>query len=163
MRRPREKPIDGTERASQDGAAAGLSPLGYLVAAALAIPIGAVAWFELVYLFFGLTGKEPADAIELAAFLLAFGSAFLLPLYRARRTAQVVQRSCRLGLLVAVLLPVVTIVVLMLWQSTPGRRDLGMGGLILYNLPFIALAMAAVLGVAFALGSRAAARRTAAR
>lgn len=78
---------------------------------------------------------------------------------RTRRVAEVVGRSCRHGLLVAVLLPIVTFAVLMLWHSSSGRRDLGMGGLILYNLPFIGLGVATVLGVAFVLGGRSAARR----
>lgn len=134
-------------------------PLGYAAAAGFAVPIGAIAWFEAVYLFFGITGEDPSAIFSFLAAGLAFGFAFGGPLVRARRPAQVVRRACQLGLLVAVLLPVVAVAVLLLWQSVPGRPDLGMGGLMLYSLPFVALGVAAVLALASGLGIRLAGRR----
>lgn len=134
-------------------------PLTYLTAALFAIPIGAVIWFELVYLWFGLTGEHPPPVINIAAFLAAIGLAMGGPLYRAQRPAQVVQRSCRLGLAVSLLLPIVTIAVLVLWQRSTGRPDLGMGGLMLFNLPIIAFVVTLVLAILFSLCSQSAARR----
>lgn len=133
--------------------------LEYVTAVVLAAPVGAVAWFELVYLWFGLTGEDPPAAISSAMAIFAFGAAFGWPLYGAGCSAEVVRRGCHLGLLVALLLPLVAIAVLLLWQNASGRPDLGMGGLILYNLPFIALGVAAVLAIVFGLGSRWAGRR----
>lgn len=135
--------------------------LTYVAAASLALPVGALGWFELVYLFFGLTGEEPPAAVTAGFGILAFGVAVGWPLYRARGVAEAVLRSCRLGSLLALLLPVVAIAVLLLWQNATGRRDLGMGGLMLFSLPVVALAVAAVLVVAFGLGARWAAQRLA--
>jgi hypothetical protein len=133
--------------------------LKYAAAAMLAVPVGAVAWFEVIYLMFGLTGDDPSVAIKTAVVVLVVGSAFGWPLYRARRAAEVVQRSCRLGIVVAMMLPVVAVAVLVLWQNASGRRDLGMGGLMLFSLPLVALGISAVLIVFFWLGQRLAARR----
>jgi hypothetical protein len=131
----------------------------FVVAAALAVPVGAVAWFEAVYLFFGLTGKDPPRAFTFLAGLVAFGLASAWPLLRSRRPAQVVRRACQLGLVVAVLLPAVTFAVPMLWERSSGRPDLGEGGLALWGIPVIATGVAWVLAIGFVLGSLLAARR----
>lgn len=55
--------------------------LRYLAAFGLALPVSAIGWFELIYLFFGVT----------------FGVAFAWPLLGTVRPAEVVRRSCRLG------------------------------------------------------------------
>lgn len=148
-----------SSRQRQEDRASTPGPLGYVAAAGLAVPVGAIAWFELVYLFFGLTGDDPPAAFSFVTAVVAFGLAFGWPLYRSHRPAEVVWRGCRLGLVVALLLPLVSIAVLFLWQNASGRRDLGMGGLMLYSLPFVALGMAAVLAIAFGLGTRGAGRR----
>lgn len=142
----------------QRGVQPGLHPLSLLAAALLAVPVGSLCWFELVYLRFGFTGEEPPPVFNTIACILSFVLAVGWPLYRGRRPAEVVQQSCRLGVFVAVLLPVVSFAVLLLWQSTPGRPDLGMGGLMLYNLPFVALVLAVILVVLFSIGGRMAAR-----
>jgi cation transport ATPase len=122
-----------------------------IASAVLAVPIGAILWFELVYLWFGLTGKEPAAVINMTAFTVAFGIAFGWPLYRTRLLPELLRRGCRLGIMVSVLLPVVSIVVLLVWENSV-RPDLGMGGLMLYNMPFVSLAAAIVLVALFSLG-----------
>ena len=139
----------------------GVSGVGlrYFAALALALPVGATAWFELVYLHFGVTGEDPSPAYNVAAAVLGFGLALVWPLLKAVRPAEVVRRSCRLGLAVAVLLPVVSVAVLWLWERSPGRRDLGMGGLMLYSMPLVATGFAVVLGVVFWLCDRFAAKR----
>ncbi len=134
-------------------------PLGYLAAAALAVPIGAIGLFEVSYLYFGVTAQDPPATITTAGALLAFGLALAWPLYRARRPAEVVRRSCQLGMVVALLLPAVTFAVLLIWQNAPDRPDLGMGGLMLYSLPLVAIGVAVVLSIAFAAGARLASKR----
>jgi hypothetical protein len=133
--------------------------LRYLAAAAFALPVGAIVWFELVYLFFGFTGEDAPRSYNLLAALLAFGVALGWPLFGATQAAEVVRRSCRLGGLAAVLLPLVSIAVLLMWQSSAGRRDLGMGGLMLYSMPVVAFAIALVVAVVLWLCDRAAAKR----
>jgi amino acid transporter len=133
--------------------------LRYFAAAALALPAGAIGWFELAYLFFGITGEDPPRSYNVVAALAAFGVAFAWPLFRTTRPAAVVRRSCRVGGIAAVLLPLVTIAVLLMWESSSGRRDLGMGGLMLYSMPVVAFAVALVLALVLWLCDRAAAKR----
>lgn len=89
----------------------------------------------------------------------AFGIALAWPLFGTVRPAEVVRRSCRLGGIAALLLPVVSIAVLLLWESSTGRRDLGMGGLMLYSMPVVAFGVALVLALIFWLCDRVAAKR----
>jgi hypothetical protein len=121
-----------------------------VASAVSALPVGGILWFELVYLWFGLTGNEPPFLVNMAAFTAAFGTAFLSPLYRARLLAEVLLRACRLGIIVSLLLPAVSIAVLLIWENSV-RPDLGMGGLMLYNMPFVSVAVAIVLVAFFSL------------
>ncbi|KAB7622608.1 hypothetical protein [Alkalilimnicola sp. S0819] len=134
-------------------------PLGLAVAVCLALPIGALVWCEAVYLFFGITGEDAPDAVGFLAAVVAFGLAVGWPLFRAHRPAEVLRRACQLGMLVSGLLPVVAVAVLLLWQNASGRPDLGMGGLMLYALPYVALGIAALLAIVFGLGIRLSGRR----
>ncbi len=134
-------------------------PLRYLAAVLLAVPVGGILWLELLYLTFGLTGHDAPASLHLVFLVAAFGLAAGWPLRGTRRPAEVVVRSCRLGVVVVLLLPVVAVAVLLLWQNAPGRPDLGMGGLMLYNVPIIAFGMALVLTVAFWIIGRLAERR----
>lgn len=133
--------------------------LRYAAAALPAVPIGALAWFEFVYLWFGVTGDDPPRMLSAGAAVAAFSFGFLWPLRSTERPAAVITRSCRLGIALAILLPIVSIAVLLLWTSASGRRDLGMGGLMLYSLPVVALILSAVLVAVFALTRRFAAAR----
>ena len=133
--------------------------LRYFAALGLALPVGAIGWFELVYLFFGITGEDPPRSYNMVAAVAAFGVALAWPLIGTVRAAEVVRRSCRLGGIAAVLLPIVTIAVLLLWVSSTGRRDLGMGGLMLYSMPIVAFGIALVLALVFWLCDRSAAKR----
>jgi hypothetical protein len=118
-----------------------------------------MGWFELVYLFFGITGEDPPASYSVMAAVAAFGVALAWPLFGTVRPAEVVRRSCRLGGIASVLLPIVTIAVLLLWQNSTGRRDLGMGGLMLYSMPVVAFGVALVLAFVFWLCDRSAAKR----
>ena len=133
--------------------------LRYFAALGLALPVGAIGWFELVYLFFGVTGEDPPRSYNTVAAVAAFGVALAWPLLGTVRPAEVVRRSCRLGGIATVLLPIVTIAVLLLWESSTGRRDLGMGGLMLYSMPIVAFGVALVLALVFWLCDRSAAKR----
>jgi hypothetical protein len=133
--------------------------LRYLAAVGLALPVGAIGWFELAYLFFGITGEDPPQYYNVVAAVAAFGVALVWPLLGTARPAEVVRRSCRLGGIAAVLLPIVTVAVLLIWESSTGRRDLGMGGLMLYSMPIVAFGVALVLALALWACDRFAAQR----
>ena len=133
--------------------------LRYAAAAALALPVGAIVWFQLAYLFFGVTGEDPPRSYNALAAGVAFGVALAWPLLGTKRAAQVVRRSCRLGGIAALLLPLTCIAVLLMWQGSVGRRDLGMGGLMLYSMPVVAFGIALVLALVLWLCDQAAAKR----
>lgn len=137
----------------------GSTLLRYLTAAGFALPVGALGWFELVYLFFGVSGEDPPRTYKVLAAVAAFGIALAWPLFGAVRAADVVRKSCRLGGIAAVLLPVVSIAVLVMWESSTGRRDLGMGGLMLWSMPLLAFGIALVAALVFWLCDRSAAKR----
>lgn len=122
-------------------------------------PIAAILWFEIAYLWFGATGDELAGAASVGVVALALAAVVAWALFDAERAAHVVHRACRLGIAVAIALPIVAVVVLLLWENASGRRDLGMGGLMLYSLPVVAFVVAIVLVVVFGLGRRLAAKR----
>ncbi|HUG27554.1 MAG TPA: hypothetical protein VMK53_04590 [Gemmatimonadales bacterium] len=136
-----------------------LHPLRYLAAVLGAVPVGGILWLELLYLTFGITGHDAPASLHLVFLVAAFGLAAGWPLRGTRRPAEVVVRSCRLGVVVALLLPIVAVTVLLLWQNASGRRDLGMGGLMLYNVPIIAFVLALVLSATFWVIGRVAERR----
>lgn len=46
----------------------------------------------------------------------------------------------------------------MLWQEASNRSDPGMGGLMLYALPYVALGLAVILVIGFGLGIHLAGR-----
>ena len=133
--------------------------LRYFAALGLALPVGAIGWFELVYLFFGVTGEDPPRSYNVLAAVTAFGIALAWPLFGAVQAAEVVRKSCRLGGIAAVLLPIVSIAVLVMWESSTGRRDLGMGGLMLYSMPIVAFGIALVVALVFWFCDRSAAKR----
>ena len=130
-----------------------------LMALAVGLPVAAVAWFEIVYLWFGLTGGELAGGASAAVVALALAGTVAWSLSGAQRAAHVAHRACRLGIAVAVALPIVAVAVLLLWENASGRPDLGMGGLMLYSLPVVAFVVAIVLVVLFGIGRRLAAKR----
>ena len=130
-----------------------------LTAVVVSLPTAAIVWFEIVYLWFGATGGEITGAANAGVAALALAAPAAWSLHRAERAAHVVHRGCRLGIAVAIALPVVAVAVLLLWESASGRRDLGMGGLMLYSLPAVAFVVSIVLVVAFGVGRRLAAKR----
>lgn len=131
----------------------------FLVAATLAAPIAAIGWFELLYLWFGITGGDPPPGANLVVALAAFAAALTWSWRSATRIADVVRNACRLGIALSIALPLVTIAVLLIWENASGRRDLGMGGLALYSIPVVAFVAAIVLVIAFGIGRRLAEKR----
>lgn len=125
----------------------------------MTIPVGAILWFELLHLAFGMTSAATSPLGAAFAALAAFGFVFSWLAIRGGSTWVVVQRGCRLGILVSALLPVVAILALFLWRTTGGRRDVRAGGLMLHDAPAIAFVVSLVLIVAFLAGLRMARRR----
>lgn len=131
----------------------------FTAAIIVSIPIAAIVWFEVAYLWFGATGGELRGAGNGAIAALALAGSVTWSIYHADGVAHVVHRACRLGIAVAIVLPIIAVAVLLLWANATGRPDLGMGGLMLYSLPVVAFVAAIVLVVVFGIGRRLAAKR----
>lgn len=129
----------------------------------LAAPIAALIWFEATYLVFGLTGADPSSGVKWIIAAGAYGCVVAYSRYGTRAIAEVVWRACRLGIACSILLPIVAIAVLLIWVNARARPDLGMGGLALYSIPFVAFVLSVVLVIAFGIGRRLAARRLSSR
>lgn len=130
-----------------------------LVAGTLAAPIAALGWFEILYLWFGITGEDPPAGADLVVAVAAFAGALTWSWRGSTRIADVIRNACRLGIALSIALPIVTIAVLLIWVNASGRRDLGMGGLALYSVPVVAFVAAVVLLIAFGIGRRLAEKR----
>ena len=135
-------------------------PLAAAVLAAM--PVSAVLWFESVYLWFGLSGADLPGSQQAIVALGSWAAVVAWSLRGTARAAGVVLRAARLGIAVSIALPVVAVGVLLLWEASEGRRDLGMGGMMLYSMPVVTFVAAIVLVMIFAALRSAAAKRLAA-
>ena len=127
--------------------------------AILAVPVAAIVWFEVAYLWFGVTAADPSPHMKWFIAAAAYGMAVSYTTYGARATAEVVLRACRLGIAFSIALPIVCLAVLLIWVNARVRPDLGMGGLALYSIPVVAFVVSIVLVIAFGTGRRLALKR----
>ena len=148
-----------TEHGTQPEGAGHPSLPTILAALAVAVPVGGLAWLELTYLNFGLTGRGWSPGVALLAALALLGLTAVWSLRGATRPAEAVRRGCNLGIVCAMLLPVIAVAVLLLWEDATDRPDLGMGGMMLYSMPFVAAGLAVVLVLGFGIGAKLARRR----
>lgn len=130
-----------------------------VVALLVSVPVSALLWFQFVYLWYGLTARDVEPFPRLAIALVSLGACVAWSLAKGSEPAHAALRASRLGIAVAMALFPVTIAVLLIWQSASNRPDLGMGGLMLYSLPVVALIAAVVLIAIFAGIRRLAERR----
>ena len=130
-----------------------------LTACILAVPIAAIVWFEVAYMWFGVTAVDPSKNMKWFIAAAAYGMVVSYTTYGARASAAVALRACRLGIVVSILLPIVCLAVLVIWTNARVRPDLGMGGLALYSIPVVAFVVSIVLVIAFGTGRRLALRR----
>lgn len=127
-----------------------------------ALPVSAVMWFESVYAWFGVSGGDMPRLHQAIVALGLWAAVVAWSLHGTARAAGVVLRAARLGIAVSMALPVVAIGVLLAWEASEGRRDLGMGGMMLYSMPVVTFVAAIVLVMMFAAIRAGAAKRLAA-
>lgn len=150
-----------TDTRTDGGRRDGLRPLALAAAVALAIPVGGLFWFELIYLAFGITGNPGRPLGSAFAAVAGVGLAFAWGMTGSGEPADVVRRVCRLGIVAALLLPVVAMAVLLIWRNNPARPDPGGGGLLLNNAPLLGAVIGLILATCFWLAQAAATRRLA--
>jgi hypothetical protein len=125
----------------------------YAVTATLAVPVGAIMWFEILY--FGLTANVPSIALWFLGALVAFAVSFALPLIRSQRPAEILRYACALGLMVSLPLPLLARTTFFLIESalTPQHkmllRGIGEGGLIFSNILVFFFAVGVGLALVF--------------
>lgn len=121
----------------------------YLIATLIALPVGILLWGQLLYFIFGMTGEQPSATGEALSGGLALALSYTLCVYRCPNIASVLLRGRVIGVAASLMLPVTAVVVLLIWQQAEDRRDLGMGGLMLYNLPIAGLIAGLLLSAVF--------------
>ena len=135
----------------------GMAP--FIPAFLIALPNSLIIWAVIIYTVIGITGENVSPVIHLitlaGGFLLVYGWS----IYGSRTAADVVYQSCRLGMLLALLLPVVTLLVSTLWglQLTP-RAAFIFEKWSLIEIPAIATSLAMLLILLYLAGSYLAAR-----
>jgi hypothetical protein len=127
----------------------------YAVTATLAVPVGAIMWFEILYLYFGIKANAPSRALSVLSALVAFGVSFALPLIRSQWPGEVLRCACVLGLIVSPLLPLVAYTTFFLIESASSPqhnmllRGIGEGGLIFSGILVFSFAVGVGLALVF--------------
>ncbi len=126
----------------------------------LALPNGAMTWFIIMYPVFGITGVLMHPYIHFATLLMASLFLFGWSVYGSLGVADVVYRSCRFGMLLALLLPVVTGMISLMWAfQVVERPPPVLPGFSMLEIPVHASTAALMLILLFLAGSYLAARK----
>lgn len=129
-------------------------------AALLALPNGVIIWFVVMYPVFGVTGVMMPPIFHIATFLMASLFVFVWSLYGSQTIAEVVYRSCRFGALLALLLPVTTGMISLMWAFRfVERPPAALPEFSLLEIPVHAATAALILILLFLAGSFLAARK----
>ena len=135
------------------------SPAAWFSALVLSMPVTAIIWFVVVYPVYGLTGTALHTYFHgltaLTFYLFIFGWA----IYGSDKTSEVIYRICRFGMILALLLPISTGFVSIVWVSgVVGRPDGFLAGYSALEIPVYAATASLVLIILCLAGSYLAAR-----
>lgn len=135
------------------------SPLFYISAMLLSLPVTAIIGFVIFYPVYGISG-DPVYPF----FLIVTGTLFYLficswALYGSDKTAEAVYRICKFGSLVSLLLPVSAGMISLIWTTGVFERPTGfLTDYSALEIPVFAAAAAIVLIILFLTGSYLAAK-----
>ena len=135
------------------------SPSSFLAALLLSIPSVGIILAAVVYTVYGLTGDMIHPYFQFVTALFLYFIIGLWAIFGSEHTSEVVYRLCRLGAILALLLPVVTAFVSLAWATGSAFRppDLLIGYSAL-EIPVLAGGIALALILLFFFGSFLAAR-----
>lgn len=124
------------------------------------MPNGIITWFVIMYPVFGITGELMHPFFHIITFVTAVLVIFTWSLYGSNTVSEVVYRSCRFGALLALLLPVVTGIISLLWTLGFVQRPSNVfPEFSLLEIPVHAATTAIILIILFLTGSFLAARK----
>ena len=132
----------------------------YMTAILLAFPNGTLIWFLIMYPAIGTTGDMMHPFAHALTYSVSTLIVFVWAIYGSEKISEVVYRSCRFGILLALLLPVITGLMSLCWaigliDRPPGFLP-GFSGL---EIPVHAATAGLVLIALFLTGSFFAAKK----
>lgn len=131
----------------------------FLAALLLSIPLVGIVWAASVYTVYGLTGELIHPYFQFVTGLFLYFIIGLWGVFGSEHTSEVLYRLCRLGAILALLLPIVTAFVSLAWATGSAFRPPDL--LIEYSaleIPVLAGGIALALIMLFFFGSFLAAR-----
>lgn len=135
------------------------SPLPYLSALLFSLPNTAIIWVVVFYPVWGLTGGSVHPGVHITTAGFIYLTLCGWALLGSEDSPEVIYRSCRFGSILALLLPVTTGVVSMLWTFGGIARPPGLlPANTALEIPVYAAGIALVLILLFLTGSYLAAR-----
>ena len=135
------------------------SPSSFLAALLLSIPSVGIILAAVVYTVYGLTGDMIHPYFQFVTGLFLYFIIGLWSIFGSEHTSEVAYRLCRLGAILALLLPIATAFVSLAWGTGSAVRpsDL-LPGLTAFEIPILSAGIALVLILLFFFGSFLAAR-----
>ncbi len=136
------------------------SPAAYISAALFSLPNTALIWFIIMYPVYGITGTFMHPVFHMITCIIIFLIIWSWALLGSQHIREIIYRTCRLGSILAILLPVVTGLVSLLWAVADAGRPSGfLPGYSALEIPAYAAAVALLLILLFLTGSYLAARK----
>ena len=136
------------------------SPGAYITAVLFSLPNTALIWFIIMYPVYGLTGTTMHPLFHVSTCIFIFFIIWSWALLGSQNIREIIYRTCRLGSIFALLLPVVTGLVSLFWVTTDAGRPPGfLSGYSAFEIPAYAVAGALLLIILFLTGSYLAARK----
>jgi hypothetical protein len=134
--------------------------LFFVTAFLMALPNGFFIWFSIMYFVWGVTGELMHPFLHSVTGITGVIIIFTWSIYDAKKTAEVIYRTCRLGAILSLLLPATTGFILFSWQIELFRQvHSDFFGISVNIMPVHAISLSFILIVLFLTGSYLAARK----
>lgn len=135
------------------------SPLSYIAAFVLSLPITAVIWFVIIYPVYGLTGETIHPYFHFVTSLLFYLIVFGWAIYGSDSASEIVYRICRFGAILSLLIPLSTGITSLIWASGATIRPVNfLSGFSALEIPVYSAGVAMLMILLFLFGSYLAAR-----
>ena len=136
------------------------SPGAYITAVLFSLPNTALIWFIIMYPVYGMTGAKMHLFFHVLTCVFVFFIIWSWSFLGSQHIREIVYRTCRLGSILALLLPVVTGFVSIIWAATDAGRPPGfLSGYSALEIPAYAAAGTLLLILLFLTGSYLAASK----
>jgi hypothetical protein len=135
------------------------NPFMYFWAMLFSLPNVVIIWFVVMYPVYGLTGEALHPFFHIFTCTMVFLVIWSWTLLGSQKNFEITYRSCRLGAILALLLPVSAGLTSLFWIfDVTERPDTFLSGYSALEIPALALAAAMLIILLFLTGSYVAAR-----